>query len=366
MPERPLPPGSTIGILGGGQLGRMLAVAASAAWAEDAYLFRRAGTRRPSTSPPSRPSAAIDDADALARFAAASMWSRASSRTCRPNALEAAARAAPVFPRPEVLRRRPGPAGREGFRHELGIPVAPYAARRSPRILRAALRRVKPPALLKTRRFGYDGKGQVLIRDEDEAPAALDAHRAAPAVLEGLVPFEREISVIVVRGTGRRACASTTRSRTCIENGILAISRAPARIDAGRAVRGARASPAASPRRSVHVGVLCVEMFERERAERPALIVNEIAPRVHNSGHWTIDACPVSQFENHVRAIAGWPLGEHRAPQRCGDDQSDRRRVEQLAGACRRAGHRPASLWQGARPGPAARWATSPGSYPKS
>jgi 5-(carboxyamino)imidazole ribonucleotide synthase len=165
---------------------------------------------------------------------------------------------------------------------------------------------VKAPAILKTRRFGYDGKGQVLIRNHTEAPAALAAIDGQPAVLEGLVAFEREVSVLVVRGQN-----GETKFYDVVENvhqnGILAVSRVPARIGAERAFE-ARAIAGKIAGALSHVGVLCVEMFER--GEAPHLLVNEIAPRVHNSGHWTIDACLVSQFENHVRAIAGWPLGD--------------------------------------------------------
>ena len=189
----------------------------------------------------------------------------------------------------------------------LGISVAPYARVDRLEDLRAALSRIKPPALLKTRRFGYDGKGQAPIRTEDAAPAALEAIGNVPALLEGLVLFEREISVIVVRGQDG-ALAFYDPVENVHQNGILAISRAPARIAHSTAVAAKEIAGKVADALS-HVGVLCVEMFERE-GESPALIVNEFAPRVHNSGHWTLDACLVSQFENHVRAICGWPLGE--------------------------------------------------------
>jgi 5-(carboxyamino)imidazole ribonucleotide synthase len=166
---------------------------------------------------------------------------------------------------------------------------------------------VRVPALLKTRRFGYDGKGQILIRAEDEIPAALEAIGQAPALIEGVVLFEREISVIVARGQDGRL-----QFYDAVENvhqgGILAISRAPAYISQSSSV-AARTIAGKVAEALSHVGVLCVEMFERA-GERPELVVNEFAPRVHNSGHWTLDGCLVSQFENHVRAICGWPLGE--------------------------------------------------------
>ena len=173
-------------------------------------------------------------------------------------------------------------------------------------------RMCKLPAILKTRRFGYDGKGQALVRSEKEAFAALKELGGQPAVIERLVTFEREISVIVVRGQdGEMKFYDPVEN--VHQNGILAISRVPARIhdDCAEEARGIAGKIAEA---LGHVGVLCVEMFQRgadsPRDEVPRLLVNEIAPRVHNSGHWTIDACLVSQFENHVRAIAGWPLGD--------------------------------------------------------
>jgi 5-(carboxyamino)imidazole ribonucleotide synthase len=169
------------------------------------------------------------------------------------------------------------------------------------------LSHVKLPALLKTRRFGYDGKGQILIRAEDEASAALEAIAHAPALVEGIVLFEREISVVVVRGQDG-ALQFYDAAENVHQGGILAISRAPARI-AHAVAAEAKAIAGKVAEALGHVGVLCVELFERA-GERPELIVNEFAPRVHNSGHWTLDACLTSQFENHVRAICAWPLGE--------------------------------------------------------
>jgi 5-(carboxyamino)imidazole ribonucleotide synthase len=164
---------------------------------------------------------------------------------------------------------------------------------------------VQLPAILKTRRFGYDGKGQALVRNEAEALTALRDLRGQPALIERLVAFDREISVLAVRGQD-----GTLKFYDPVENvhrnGILAVSRVPARITADCAEEARRIAGKVAEALG-HVGVLCLEMFQREEA--PRLLVNEIAPRVHNSGHWTIDACLVSQFENHIRAIADWPLG---------------------------------------------------------
>ena len=190
--------------------------------------------------------------------------------------------------------------------------------------------RIKTPALLKTRRFGYDGKGQVPINTLCEAKTAWEKIGEAPAILEGLVAFEQEVSVIVVRAQN-----GDMRFYDVVENvhqgGILATSRVPASLsDTGefeaRQIAGGIAEALG------HVGVLCVEMFQRG-GEAAVLIVNEIAPRVHNSGHWTLDACLVSQFENHIRAICGWPLGEverhsnARMTNLIGDDVEDWQRL---------------------------------------
>ena len=189
----------------------------------------------------------------------------------------------------------------------LGIPVADYADVRDEQSLRDALAYVQLPAILKTRRFGYDGKGQALVCSEAEAFAALKELRGRPALIEALVAFEREISVLAVRGQDG-ALKFYDPVENVHQSGILAISRVPACIPADCAVEAKQIAGKIAEALS-HVGVLCVEMFQRE-GDTPRLLVNEIAPRVHNSGHWTIDACLVSQFENHVRAIAGWPLGD--------------------------------------------------------
>ena len=306
MPESPLPPGSTIGILGGGQLGRMLAMAAvrlglkthiysdeQAAPAFDVAASKTVGN--------------YADMDALSRFAASCAVVTCEFENVPAETLEAAARVAPVFPRAKSFAVAQDRLAEKDFLTGLGIAVAPYARVDGLEDLRAALPRVRVPALLKTRRFGYDGKGQILIRAEDEIPAALEALGHAPALVEGVVAFEREISVIVVRGRDG-ALQFYDPVENVHQGGILAISRAPARISQSATV-AARTIAGKVAEALSHVGALCVEMFERA-GERPELVANEFAPRVHNSGHWTIDACLVSQFENHVRAICGWPLGE--------------------------------------------------------
>ena len=303
MPET-LPPGSIIGILGGGQLGRMLALAAA----------RLGFTTHVYSDEPDVPAFDVSafstvgsfaDETALSAFAASVDVVTCEFENVPARALEIAGKEVPVHPPAKAFAVAQDRLVEKDFMRGLGIPVADYADVHDEQSLRDALARVEPPAILKTRRFGYDGKGQALVRNEAEALAALKELRGQPALIERLVAFEREISVLVVRGQD-----GTLKFYDPVENvhqnGILAVSRAPARISADCAEE-ARAIAGKVAEALGHVGVLCVEMFQSEEA--PRLLVNEIAPRVHNSGHWTIDACLVSQFENHIRAIAGWPLG---------------------------------------------------------
>jgi 5-(carboxyamino)imidazole ribonucleotide synthase len=306
MPDVPLAPGSTIGILGGGQLGRMLSVAAS-------RLGLKTHIYNDEPNAPAFDAAAettvgrYDDPEAIALFAKNVGVITCEFENVPAKALEIAERESHVFPPPQSFEAAQDRLVEKDFVSGLGIAVAPYAAVNSLGDLKEALAKVGTPALLKTRRFGYDGKGQIPIHTNCEAESAWEAIGEAPSVLEGLIRFEREVSVIAVRGLD-----GETRFYDVVENvhqnGILATSRVPADIS-GTTEFEARQIAGRIAHALGHVGVLCVEMFQRD-SETPHLIVNEIAPRVHNSGHWTIDACLVSQFENHVRAICGWPLGD--------------------------------------------------------
>ena len=305
MPD-PLPPGSTIGILGGGQLGRMLALAGARLGLE-AHIYTDEKEAPASSVAEATTLAPFDDRTSLTGFAEKVDVVTCEFENVPSEALDAVASLVPVFPSAKSFAVAQDRLVEKDFVSGLGIAVAPYADVENEADLKGALRRVPPPALLKTRRFGYDGKGQVLLRSEAEAAAAFKALGEQPSVLEGLIAFERELSVLAVRGRGGQI-----RFYDVIENvhqnGILAKSRAPADIDA-ECVFEARRIAGKIAEALGHVGVLCVEMFELASG-RPRLLVNEIAPRVHNSGHWTIDACEISQFENHLRAIAGWPLGD--------------------------------------------------------
>ena len=303
MPEA-LPPGSIIGILGGGQLGRMLSLAAARLGLKTHIYSDEPDVPAFDVSAFSTVGSFADEA-ALSEFASSVDVVTCEFENVPARALEIAGKKAPVHPPAKAFAVAQDRLVEKDFMRKLGIQVADYADVHDEQSLRDALTHVQLPAILKTRRFGYDGKGQALVRNEAEALAALTELRGQPALIERLVAFEREISVLVVRGED-----GTLKFYDPVENvhqnGILAVSRVPARINADCAEEARRIAGKVAEALG-HVGVLCVEMFQREEA--PRLLVNEIAPRVHNSGHWTIDACLVSQFENHIRAIAGWPLG---------------------------------------------------------
>src|SRR6476619_8032017 len=304
MPEA-LPPGSIIGILGGGQLGRMLSLAAARLGLETHIYSDEPDVPAFDVSAFSTVGSVADEA-ALSEFASSVDLVTCEFENVPARALEIAGKKAPVHPPAKAFAVAQDRLVEKDFMSKLGIQVADYADVHDEQSLRDALTHVQLPAILKTRRFGYDGKGQALVRNEAEALAALTELRGRPGLIEPLVAFEREISVLVVRGADG-SFKFYDPVENVHQNGILAVSRVPARINADCAEEARRIAGKVAEALG-HVGVLCVEMFQREEA--PRLLVNEIAPRVHNSGHWTIDACLVSQFENHIRAIAGWPLGD--------------------------------------------------------
>ena len=300
-------PGSTLGILGGGQLGRMIAVAA-------AQLGLRAHIYAPDENSPAFEVAAeftlasYEDEAALVRFAkGVDVVTYEFENVPGETAAILSAHAA-LAPNAQALAVSQDRFLEKSFIAGLGIPVAPYAGFSNEAELAEALGRIGRPAVLKTRRFGYDGKGQVVIRPETDPAAAWDEIGRAPAIIEGFVPFEREVSVVAAR-TASGAFAAYDLCANEHRHHILDRTRVPAGVSAeteARAVAIARSIADALD----YVGVLAVELFlvTGDRGER--LVVNEIAPRVHNSGHWTLGGAVTSQFEQHVRAVCGWPLGE--------------------------------------------------------
>ncbi|HSF93578.1 MAG TPA: 5-(carboxyamino)imidazole ribonucleotide synthase [Thermohalobaculum sp.] len=304
MTDGPLPPGSTIGILGGGQLGRMLAIAA-------ARLGLKCHIYEPGANPPAADVAAAvttagyGDAGALARFAEAVDVVTFEFENVPAEAAATLAAHAPVRPNPKALEIAQDRVTEKSFLADLGIPVAPWRAVGDLRDLKAALAEIGTPSILKTRRLGYDGKGQVRIKDACRADAAWDEVAGAPAILEGFVAFQREISVICARGLGGEVVCFDP-GENIHRDGILHTTTVPARIAASTRMDAVLMAGKILNALD-YFGVMGVEMFQ---AADGRLLVNEIAPRVHNSGHWTIEACVIDQFQQHIRAVAGWPLGD--------------------------------------------------------
>ncbi len=300
-----LKPGDTIGILGGGQLGRMLALAA-------ARLGLRAQVFSPDPDSPAfdvvqhATCAEYADVEALELFASdvdAITYEFENVPAATAMILEARR---PVLPDTRVLETTQDRLAEKNFVTKLGIATARYVDVSSAQDLKAAIAQIGRPAVLKTRRFGYDGKGQILVREGDDLESVWSDLETKSAILEAFVPFEREISVIAARSAdGHVVCFDVTENEH--RDHILKFSYAPARISDALADQ-ARAVATKIADALNYVGVLAVELFVVPGAAGPTLLVNEIAPRVHNSGHWTLDGASVSQFEQHIRAIAGWPL----------------------------------------------------------
>ena len=213
----------------------------------------------------------------------------------------------PVRPKPDVLRVSQDRVAEKSYISGLRIPVPDFHPAASVEELAEAVSHIGRLAVLKTRRFGYDGKGQARIKADTELAAAFAEIGEQPAILEAFVPFEREVSVIAARDVhGTIACFDVAEN--VHENGILRSSTIPAKLKPRTATQ-ARHIAASLLDALDYVGVIGVEMFLTVKGGTESLMVNEIAPRVHNSGHWTQNGCVVDQFEQHIRAIAGWPLG---------------------------------------------------------
>jgi 5-(carboxyamino)imidazole ribonucleotide synthase len=298
-----LGPGATVGILGGGQLARMLSMAA-------ARLGIRCVILAPEADPPAGHVAArairgdYEDPEALAALAEAADVVTYEFENVPVAAAQRLAETVPVRPGPRALEVSQDRLAEKEFLSEIGLTPAPWAAVDSEADLRAALERLGAPAILKTRRFGYDGKGQARLSLPEDAADAWAAVQGAPCVLEGFVSFSREVSVIAARGLNG-AVVAFDPVRNEHEDGILRRTHAPAALPA--LARLEAASAAGKILNALdYVGVIGVELFDTPAG----FVVNEIAPRVHNTGHWTLDACVVDQFEQHIRAVCGWPLGD--------------------------------------------------------
>lgn len=300
----PLAPNATIGLVGGGQLGRMSAMAAARLGYRCHILTRERG------SPAGQVSAAetvsdYQDPVALRAFAAAVDLISFEFENISAEGLDLLASLRPVRPAPAILRISQDRVAEKSFINGVGVATAPWRAVSSPQDLQAAAAELGLPAVLKTTRLGYDGKGQRMLRSPDDLAPAFAALAPKPLILEGYIDFAQEISVIIARGMdGGVSVFDTVENRH--RDHILDLTLAPARIAPSIAAQSQAIARKIADAMDL-VGLLAVEMFVDAQGN---VLVNEIAPRPHNSGHWTIDACPASQFELHIRAIAGLPLPE--------------------------------------------------------
>ena len=316
--SNPLPQGANIGILGGGQLGRMLAVAAS-------RLGLKAHIFEPGANPPAGQvadqvtTASYEDEAALHRFAQSVDVITYEFENIPTSALDILEQIRPIHPGRLALAISQDRLSEKEFLTGLGLKVAPYANVTSAAEAEAAAQSIGTPSILKTRRMGYDGKGQVRLKNVSDMEQAWQAMQGAPSVLEGFINFSHEVSVIAARTSdGQVACYDPGENvhregilhSTTVPTSLSAAQRMDAVLLAGQILNALD-----------YVGVMGVELF----VTAGGLIVNEIAPRVHNSGHWTQNGCDICQFEQHIRAVAGWPLGD-------GSRHSDIR-MENLIGA---------------------------------
>ncbi len=294
--------GATIGILGGGQLGRMLSVAAS-------RLGYKTHIFEPGANPPAGQvadrvtTADYDQTEALVAFANSVDVITFEFENIPTEALDVLESIRAVRPGRNALAASQDRILEKDFLTGLGLKTAPYAKVDTLADLTVALETIGTPAILKTRRFGYDGKGQVRITDPTQAESAFADLKGAPAVLEGFVRFDREVSVIAARGLdGAVVCYDP--GENVHKHGILDTTTVPAKLGAGQHMEAVLLAGKVLNALD-YVGVMGVELFVTQQG----LIVNEVAPRVHNSGHWTQNGCVVDQFEQHIRAVAGLPLG---------------------------------------------------------
>lgn len=298
----PLPPGSTIGIFGSGQLGRMLSLAA-ARLGINTHIYAPTGAESPAAKVAnSFTTGAYDDLDAVSDFAKSCDALTYEFENIPAETAKLASRIKTLWPSGRCLDiAQDRFTEKEFISQQAGVPVTPFEAVDNKHALRRAMRRLGGTCVLKTRRFGYDGKGQVIIRNEADIEPAWEKLGAQLVIAEAFIPFVREVSVICARGAdGQTACYPLVEN--VHQNHILHSSTAPAQNDNGSAKALALQIMDALD----YVGVMATEFFELSDG---TLLVNEIAPRVHNSGHWTQNAGCTDQFEQHIRAVAGWPLG---------------------------------------------------------
>lgn len=301
---RPLPQGSTIGILGGGQLGRMLALAA-ARLGMKTHIFCPDPESPAFDVTPLKTVAAYDDEDALAAFAASVDVVTYEFENVPAKTAAFLANLKPLRPGANALAVSQDRLAEKAFLTINRIPVAPFAAITDLDRLEAELEEIGTPAVLKTTRLGYDGKGQRIVRNMEDAALAWELLSPKPLVLEAFIEFEKEISVVVARNALGEV-ASFDPAENVHRDHILKTSTVPADITGKTAKKAGEIAKTIAAALD-YVGVLGVEFFVLPGGK---LLVNEIAPRVHNSGHWTEAVAITDQFEQHIRAVLNWPLGD--------------------------------------------------------
>jgi 5-(carboxyamino)imidazole ribonucleotide synthase len=316
--SNPLPQGANIGILGGGQLGRMLAVAASRLGLK-AHIFEQGANPPAGQVADQVTTASYEDEAALRRFAQSVDVITYEFENIPTSALDILEQIRPIHPGRLALAISQDRLSEKEFLTGLGLKVAPYANVTSAAEAEAAAQSIGTPSILKTRRMGYDGKGQVRLKNVSDMEQAWQAMQGAPSVLEGFINFSHEVSVIAARTSdGQVACYDP--GENVHREGILHSTTVPATLSAAQRMDAVLLAGQILNALE-YVGVMGVELF----VTADGLIVNEIAPRVHNSGHWTQNGCVICQFEQHIRAVASWPLGD-------GSRHSDIR-MENLIGA---------------------------------
>jgi 5-(carboxyamino)imidazole ribonucleotide synthase len=291
-----------VGILGGGQLGRMLALAGYP-------LGLRFRTLDLSSEAPAGPLtelmvADFNDTDALKRFASGLDVATYEFENVPVDSARFLERRVLVYPPSVALEVGQDRLSEKTFFQKLGIPTPPFIAVDTWDELKEAINKIGLPAVLKTRRFGYDGKGQFILRKAEDAALAWQSLGGVPLIFEGFIPFDREVSILAVRSrSGQTAFYPIVENHH--KDGILRLSLCPAPGASSEAQAEAERYASRALEALNYVGVLAIEFFEKDGH----LLANEMAPRVHNSGHWTIEGAETSQFENHLRAILGLPLG---------------------------------------------------------
>ena len=300
----PLPPGSTLGILGGGQLGRMLAQAAARLGFDVAVLERDADSPAGRVAAHTIVGPYTDDASLRALAAVASVVTYEFETVPAASVLALGAMGVEVAPGPEALAVAQDRVAEKQFLNANGAPTVAFQAAATPEEAVAAAQAMGAPVLMKTRREGYDGKGQRWVEHAADAARIFAELGSVPVILEAPADFVRELSIIAARGRDG-ATAVYPLAENHHEGGILRRSLAPALVSPALADQAERIAARILGGLG-YVGVVGIELFELADGR---LLVNEIAPRVHNTGHWTQDGCEVDQFEQHIRAVAGWPLG---------------------------------------------------------